>query len=76
MVDVVSIQLSEPTISAPGPFALIGICLNKQLHNLGLFSTRERAQKEMEKFGTWLRVDKGFGVFMVGQDKKEKAPDG
>lgn len=32
VVDVVCIQLSEPTAAVPGPFGLIGICPNKQLH--------------------------------------------
>lgn len=68
MVDVVCIQLSEPTASTPGPFWLIGICQNKQLYNLGVFSTKERALKEMANFGTWLRVDKGYGVFQVSQE--------
>lgn len=70
LVDVVSIQLSAPAqIDRPsGSYGLIGICINKQLHNLGLFSSKERALKEMGKFAIWLRVEKGLGVFPVGHE--------
>lgn len=73
LVDVVSIQLSAPVGGHPvGPYGLIGICLNKQLHSLGLFATREGAQKEMQKFTIWLGANRGFGVYPISQDKEQK----
>jgi hypothetical protein len=69
IVEVVSIQLSCPIgIDLEyNPFGLVGICLNKQLHNLGIYSTRERAEKELLNFSVWLK-NGAVGVFPFKED--------